>query len=98
MEKSIQINDVEIVNRQHIEGVYIHSLFNAITKFAETKQDVRNFEVYIYDEKDGVVKISFSPKQVPGKKTLGGKTDYGYGIVYFADVKTGEIIKTQLAR
>lgn len=98
MEKTIQYNQIEIVDQSHIDGRYMLPLTAALDRFAETKQDVRRFDVYLYSEKDGVVEIAFSPKSIPGKKSLGGSNENGYGISYQIRVETGEIIKSLLAR
>ena len=95
-----QVNEVKIENHMHLDGRYILPLVNATREFLKTKQNILNFNVTISDEEEenGIVRIGFWGKPIPGKRTIGGRNENGYAINYFVDMNTGKIVKTSFAR
>ena len=82
-------------------------LKSAYEEFANTGQDLRNFEICIEDEsearvdptpEDHVISVTFAVKMPPGMRGLGNASPLGTSIQYVISPETGEILRVYLTK
>jgi hypothetical protein len=94
-------------DRVQMNTPLVVALGHAYARFAQTGQDLKNFEVHISERKkengedekgENAIGIAFSAKLLPGAKGLGSAGRSGRSVLYIASKATGEIIREQGSR
>jgi hypothetical protein len=96
------ITHVDGHNLLTIDGAYGVGVFNALLKFKETNQELKNFQIHISageDEYHDLIRVVFSPKYAPGEGlTLGGRTSLGAALAVYFSPADGEVVKVHGVR
>lgn len=83
------------------------ALSRACERFAQTGQDLKNFEIQISERTrengedengENTIGIAFVAKLEPGKKGLGNANRLGRSVLYIASKTTGEILREAASR